>query len=127
MSRRLTCPSCSADNPKRVIEIVQQQTSIGAQAALASRYNPPKQPWAYLQGFALGVPVNTVIMLSMTSPEASEATIAVADIVSSIGFLSVWIGYGMWKNKAYTQKFDEWKKTIASKMHCLQCNHVFDA
>ena len=127
MSRRLTCPSCSADNPKRVIEIVQQQTSIGAQAALASRYNPPKKPWAYLQGFLLGIPINTVLMLTMSSPEASEATTAIADIVSSVAFLGVWIGYGAWRTKTYAQKLDEWKHTIASKVLCLRCSHVFDA
>ena len=113
MSVNLKCSSCSAENAQRISDIVQQQTSTGSQSALASRYNPPKKPWAYLQGFLLGIPINTVLMLTMSSPEASEATTAIADIVSSVAFLGVWIGYGAWRTKTYAQKLDEWKHTIA--------------
>ena len=127
MSVNLACPSCSAENTQRISAIAQQQTSTGTQSTLASQYNPPKHPWAYLQGFLLGIPLYTILTLSMTSPEASEMNIAIADIVSSVGFLGVWIGYGAWKTKTYRKKFDAWERTIGSKVLCLQCGHAFNA
>ncbi len=127
MSVVLTCPSCSAENTQRISAIVQQQTSTGSQSALASQYIPPKHPWAYLQGFLLSVPLYTVLMLSMTSPEASEMNTAIADVVSSVTLLGVWIGYGAWKTKTYRKKLDVWERTIASKVLCLQCGHTFNA
>ncbi|MBI3357371.1 MAG: hypothetical protein HY038_11495 [Nitrospirae bacterium] len=126
MSVNLACPSCTAENPKRISEIVKQQPSTSAPTALPSQYNPPKQPWAYLQGFLLGVPINTALMLTMASPQGSEADTAIADIVSSVAFLGVWIGYGAWRTKTHTQKLDQWKKTIASKFLCLKCGHAFE-
>ena len=127
MAVNLTCSSCSDENAQRISDIVQQQALTGSQRTLASQYHPPKQPWAYFHGFLLGVPVNTAIMLTMSSPEASESTSAIADIVSSVAFLSVWGGYGVWKNKTYTKKLNEWKNTIASKVLCLRCGHLFSA
>jgi hypothetical protein len=66
-------------------------------------------------------------MLSMVSPETSEANTAVADVVSTVAFLSVWGGYGIWKTKGYRKKLDEWKKAVASRFTCAGCGHVFDA
>ncbi len=127
MSVVFTCPSCGAENTQRISAIVQQQTSTGSQSVLASQYNPPKSPWAYLHGFLLGVPLYTVLMLSMTSPEASEMNTAIADVVSSVALLGVWIGYGAWKTKTYRKRLDEWERTTASKVLCLQCGHAFSA
>ena len=126
MAAKHACPSCKADNPKRISEIVEQKSAAGVKTGLAAQYNPPRQPWAYLQGFLLAVPLYAGIMLSLTSPGESEASTAKADLLGSITFLSVLVGYGVWKNKAYTKKLDEWKKAVASKLHCLQCGHVFD-
>jgi ribosomal protein L37AE/L43A len=127
MSGVLTCPSCGAENAQRISALVEQQTSTGSQSKLAGQYNPPKHPWAYLHGFLLGIPVYTVLMLSMTSPEASEMNTAIADIVSSVALLGVWIGFGAWKTKTYRKKLDEWERAIASKVLCLQCGHTFNA
>ncbi len=126
MSIKLTCPSCNVDGSQQIGEIVRQQAVTGSQSGLAIQYHPPKQPWAYLQGFFLAVPINTGLMLSMASPHASEANAAIADVVSSVAFLGVWVGYGIWKNKAYTHKLNEWKETVASKFICLGCGHVFN-
>lgn len=127
MAGKYTCPSCHADNSKRIRELVQQQTVKGSSDGLPPQYNPPKQPWAYLQGFLLAVPVNTGLMLSLTSPGGSEASTALADLVSSVGFLGVWVGYGIWRTKSYVKKLEEWKNTIASKFLCLRCGHAFEA
>jgi len=127
MASKQACPSCKADSPKRLSDVVQQQSAAGVKPGLAAQYNPPRQPWAYLQGFFLAVPLYAGIMLSLTSPGESEASTAKADLLGSITFLSVLVGYGVWKNKAYTKKLDEWKKAVASKLHCLQCGHVFDS
>jgi hypothetical protein len=127
MAAKLACPSCKADNPKRISEIVDQKSATGVKPGLAAQYNPPRQPWAYLQGFLLAVPLYVGIMLSLTSPGESEASTAKADLLGSITFLSVLIGYGVWKNKAYAKKLEEWKKAVASKLHCLRCGHVFDS
>jgi hypothetical protein len=107
--------------------MVQQQPTVSSQAGLPNEYRPPKQPWAYLQGFLLAVPVNTGLMLSLASPEGSETNTAMADLVSSVGFLSVWVGYGIWRTKAYSKRLENWKTTIASKLLCLRCGHAFEA
>jgi len=127
MAAKHACPSCKADNPKRISEIVEQKSAAGVKTGLAAQYNPPRQPWAYLQGFLLAVPLYAGIMLSLTSPGESEASTAKADLLGSITFLSVLVGYGVWKNKGYAKKLEEWKKAVASKLHCLQCGHVFDS
>lgn len=122
-----TCPSCNTGEAKRIGDLVKQESAAGVKSGLAEQYNPPKQPWAYVQGFVLAVPVNVGIMLSMTSPEMSQSGTEMANLLSSVGFLSVWGGYGIWKNKAYMKKLDEWKNTIAAKLHCLKCGHVFES
>ena len=127
MAATYSCPSCSAENSKRIREIVQHQPTAHSPDGLPNQYRPPKQPWAYLQGFFLAVPVNTGLMLTLASPEGSEATTAMADLVSSVGFLSVWVGYGIWRTKAYSKKLETWKTTIASKLLCLRCGHAFEA
>ena len=126
MSVDVKCSSCSADNTEQIRVVVQQQSSTGSQIALASQYMPPKRPWGYLQGFLLGIPIQTVLMLTIASPEASEMNTAIADTVSSVAFLGVWIGYGAWKTKTYRRKLDNWEHTIASKVLCLQCGHAFE-
>lgn len=125
MAGKHTCPSCNTGDAKRIGDIVKQEAAAGVKSGLAKQYNPPKQPWAYVQGFFLAMPVNVGIMLSMTSPETSGSGTAMADLLSTVGFLSVWVGYGVWKNKAYTKRLEEWKNTIAAKLHCLKCGHVF--
>ena len=127
MARKHTCPSCSADNSERIRDLVQKPAAPGSANKLPRQYSPPKQPWAYLQGFLLAVPVYPGLMLSLASPGGSEANTAMADLVSSTGFLGVWVGYSIWKTKAYTKKLDEWKNTIASKLLCLRCGHAFEA
>jgi amino acid permease len=126
MATTLTCPSCNVGGSQQIGDIVRQQAAKGSPSGLAVQYNPPKQPWAYLLGFLLAVPINTGLMLSMTSPQSSEASTAMADVISSVAFLGVWVGYGVWRNKAYSQKLDEWTKTIALKFSCHGCGHVFD-
>lgn len=127
MAAKVACPSCKADNPKPVSDVAQPQSAAGVKTGLAAQYNPPRQPWAYLQGFLLAVPLYAAIMLTLTSPGESEASTAKADLLGSVVFLSVLVGYGVWKNKAYAKKLEGWKKIVASKLHCLQCGHVFDS
>ncbi len=127
MSEKSSCPSCKADSAQRISEIMREQIDTGKPSSLASQYHPPKQPWAYLQGFFVAVPVNVGLMLSMVSPETSEANTAVADVISTFVFLGVWAGYGIWKTKGYTKKMDEWKKAVASRFACVGCGHVYDA
>jgi amino acid permease len=127
MAAKYTCPSCNTGDVKQIGDMVKQQAAAGVKSGLAEQYNPPKQPWAYVQGFLLAVPVNIGIMLSMASPETSGSSAAMADLLSTVGFLSVWFGYGVWKNKAYTKQLDEWKTTVGSKLHCLKCGHVFES
>jgi hypothetical protein len=127
MAAKLTCPSCSAANPKRISEIVQEQSVSGAKIELADQYKPPKQSWGFVQGFFLAVPVNVGIVLSLTTPGEATSSNGMADWLSTVAFLIVWGGYGTWKNKAYKEKLDQWKKTIALKFSCQGCKHVFDA
>jgi hypothetical protein len=65
-------------------------------------------------------------MLSMGSPQASESEMAMAELSSSAAFLGVWVGYGILKTKNYTQKLNDWKKTMASKFFCRKCSHAFE-
>lgn len=126
-SGKHTCPSCNTGDAKKIGEIVKQETAAGVKSGLAAQYNPPKQPWAYVQGFLLAAPVNAGIMLSMAPPDPSGSGAEMAELLSTVGFLGVWGGYGVWKNKGYTKKLDEWKKTIGAKLHCLKCGHVFES
>jgi amino acid permease len=107
--------------------MVQDQPTGNQPGGLPNQYRPPKQPWAYLQGFLLAVPVNTGLMLTLASPGGSEANTAIADLVSSVGFLTVWVGYGIWRSKAYSKKLENWKNITASKLLCLRCGHAFEA
>ena len=128
MADECVCPSCNAEEPKRLSDVIRQQASEGVKSGLVGQYVPPRQPWGYLQGFLLAVPVNAGVMLSLgpPSPEASEGGKALADLLTTVVFLGVWVGYGTWKTKAYTKKLEEWKRAIAAKLHCLKCGHVFE-
>lgn len=128
MSSERTCPSCSTEKAQRISDIFRQaeNTKDASLAGVPVSYHPPKAPWAYLQGFVLGVPVNAMVMLSMTSPQGSESEVAMADLASSVAFLAVWVGYGALKTKNYTQKLNEWKETIAAKFLCRKCSHTFE-
>jgi hypothetical protein len=120
------CPSCSAEKPQQINEVYRKQALSGRPVTLPLQYQPPKQPWAYLQGFLLGVPANTAIMFSMVTPDAPESTTGLADLFGTVAFLSIWGGYGVWKNRAYKQKYDEWNKTTARMFFCQECSHAFD-
>jgi hypothetical protein len=126
MSGERTCPTCNTEKAQRISDIVRQMTSTKALGDLPASYHPPKAPWAYLQGFLLGVPVNAAVMLSLASPQGTESEMAIADVASSIAFLGVWVGYGALKTKNYTQKLNEWKDRIASKFLCRKCSHAFE-
>jgi len=127
MADEIACPSCKADEPKRLSDVMRQQAAEGVKSGLAEQYNPPTQPWGYLQGFLLAVPVNAGLMISLGPPGESEGGKAIMDLLSTVAFLGVWVGYGAWKNKVYTKKLEEWKSAIAAKLHCLKCGHVFEA
>jgi hypothetical protein len=126
MTAERTCPSCSTENAQRISDIFRQTQSKEAGSNVPTSYHPPKAPWAYLQGFLLGIPVNAAVAISLASPQGSESEMAIADLASSIAFLGVWVGYGTLKTKNYTQKFNEWKDTIASKFLCRKCSHAFE-
>ncbi len=128
MSSQRTCPSCSAEKAQRIGEIFRQSEGMKNKdvEGVPASYHPPKAPWAYVQGFLLGIPVNAVVMLSMTSPQGSESEVAMADLASSVAFLGVWVGYGALKKKNYAQKLNEWKDSIASKFLCRKCSHAFE-
>ena len=127
MGAERTCPTCSTENAQRIGDMLRQSSSAkGGLSDVPASYHPPKAPWAYLQGFLLGIPVNAAVMLSMGSPQASESEMAVAEVVSSAAFLGVWAGYGTLKTKNYTQKLNEWKEKIASKFLCRKCSHAFE-
>jgi len=121
-----TCPTCNAEKAQQISDILRQTPPREALGQLPTSYHPPKAPWAYLQGFFLGIPVNAAVMLSLASPQGSESEMAIADLASSIAFLGVWVGYGAVKTKNYTQKLNEWKDTIASKFLCRKCSHAFE-
>ncbi len=120
------CPSCSAEKVQRVGDILRAAPSNKAINDFPQSYLPPKAPWAYLQGFLLGIPANAAVMLSMGPPQGSESQMAVAELASSLAFLGVWVGYGRLKTKNYSKKLDEWKETIASKFLCHKCGHAFE-
>ena len=126
MPSERTCPTCSTEKAQQIGDILRQAPSKQALDQVPTSYQPPKAPWAYLQGFLLGVPVNAAVMLSLASPHGSESEMAIADVASSIAFLGVWVGYGALKTKNYTQKLNEWKDTIASKFLCRKCSHAFE-
>ncbi len=126
MSAERTCPTCNTERAQQISDIVRHAPSKEALGQLPTSYHPPKAPWAYLQGFLLGVPVNAAVMLSLASPQGSESEMAIAEVASSIAFLGVWAGYGALKTKNYTQKLNEWKDTIASKFLCRKCSHAFE-
>jgi hypothetical protein len=126
MSGERTCPTCNTEKAQRIIEIIRDTPPKEMLGQLPTSYHPPKAPWAYLQGFLLGVPVNAAVTISLASPQGSESQMAIADLASSIAFLGVWVGYGTLKTKNYTQKLNEWKDTIASKFLCRKCSHAFE-
>ncbi len=127
MGGERTCPKCRTENAQRIGDLLRQASSQKSGSNDVSRsYHPPKAPWAYLQGFLLGIPVNVAIMLSMGSPEASDSKMAMTEVLSSAAFLGVWVGYGILKTRNYTQKLNEWKETIASKFFCRKCHHAFE-
>ncbi len=126
MPSERTCPTCSTETAQQISDILRQTPPKEALGQLPTSYHPPKAPWAYLQGFLLGIPVNAAVMLSLASPQGSESEMAIADLASSIAFLGVWVGYGTLKTKNYTQKLNEWKDTIASKFLCRKCSHAFE-
>jgi hypothetical protein len=127
MSAERTCPTCSTENAQRISDILRDsQSTKGGPREVPASYHPPRAPWAYLQGFLLGIPVNAAVMLTMGSPQASESEMAMAEMASSAAFLGVWVGYGILKTKNYTQKLDAWKETIASKFFCRKCSHAFE-
>ena len=126
MSAQRTCPSCNTEKAQQINDIVRQTPPKEMLDQLPASYHPPKAPWAYLQGFLLGIPVNAAVTLSLASPQGSESEMAIADLASSIAFLGVWVGFGALKTKNYTQKLNEWKDTIASKFLCRKCSHAFE-
>ncbi|HMS82928.1 MAG TPA: hypothetical protein PKD12_04700 [Nitrospira sp.] len=126
MSTEQVCPRCSAENVQRVGDIFRTTVSEKALKDLPKALYPPRAPWAYLQGFLLGIPANAAVMLSMGPPQGSESQMAVAELTSSLAFLGVWVGYGRLKTKNHAKKLDEWKETVASKFLCHKCNHSFE-
>lgn len=126
MSGERTCPACNNDKAQRIRDILEQWPSAKELTGFPTSYLPPKVPWAYLQGFLLGVPVYVSILLAIGSPQGSETEMAMAEILSSAGLLVVWVGYGRLKTKTYTERLSEWKDTIASKFLCRKCSHAFE-
>jgi len=122
-----TCPTCSTEHAQQIGDIFRQSSpSKNGVSEIPKSYYPPKAPWAYLQGFLLGIAVNIGVMLSLGSPQASESEMAAAELASSASFLGVWVGYGILKTKNYTRMVDEWKEKIASKFFCRKCSHAFE-
>lgn len=126
MSGERTCPTCNTEKAQRISDIIRQTPAGKILDQLPTSYHPPKAPWAFLQGFLLGIPVNAAVAISLTSPQGSESEMAMADLASSIAFLGVWVGYGALKTKNYTQKLNEWKDTIASRFLCRKCSQAFE-
>lgn len=126
MSIERVCPSCSAEKVQRVGDIFRTATSEKAIKDLPKSLYPPRAPWAYLQGFLLGIPANAAVMLSMGPPQGSESQMAVAELASSLAFLGVWVGYGRLKTKNHSKKLDDWKETVAAKFLCHKCSHAFE-
>ena len=127
MGAERTCPTCSTEHAQRIGDILRQASpSKDGVIEIPESYFPPKAPWAYLQGFLLGIAVIVAVVVSLGSPQASESEMATAEWASSAAFLGVWVGYGILKSKNYTKKLDEWKETVASKFFCRNCNHAFE-
>lgn len=126
MAGERTCPACNTEKAQKISDILREAPPREALGQVPTSYHPPKAPWAYLQGFLLGVPVNAAVMLSLASPQGSQSEMAMADLASSIAFLGVWVGYGTMKTKNYTQKLNEWKDRTASKFLCRKCSHAFE-
>jgi len=126
MSVERTCPTCNTEKAKQISDILRHASTAKELDELPTTYHPPKAPWAYLQGFLLGIPVNAAVTLSLASPQGAESEMAIADIASSAAFLGVWVGYGALKTKNYTQKLTEWKDTIATKFLCRKCSQAFE-
>jgi len=125
MAEGCTCPSCNADEPKPLSDVMRKEAAAGVESELAKRFRPPGQPWGYIQGFLLAVPVNVGLMMTIGSSGEGEGNKAMVDLLSTVVFLGVWVGYGIWKNKAQRKKLEEWKEEIATKLHCDKCGHVF--
>ena len=125
MASERTCPSCSAENVQRVGDILRAATSDKVISDVPQAYHPPKAPWAYLQGFLLGVPANAAVTLSMGPPQGGESQ-GVAEMASLLAFFGVWIGYARLKTKNYSKKLDEWKEMTGSKFLCHKCSHAFE-
>ncbi|MCP9447431.1 MAG: hypothetical protein NNA22_07660 [Nitrospira sp.] len=126
MSDNVTCPSCNAEGTKRLSDVIRQEAIEGVRGGMAEQYIPPRQPWGYVQGFLLAIPINVGIILGFGTPGGSENEKAMLDLITTLCFLGVWIGYGTWKNKSYKKKLEEWKQIVAAKLHCLKCGHVFE-
>jgi len=126
MPRERTCPSCKTEKAQQISEILRQTQAGGESEQIPRSYHPPKAPWAYLQGFLLGIPAYTVVFLSLASPQGSEAEMGMAEMASFVALFGVGGGYGILKNKNYTQKMNEWKETIASRFLCRKCSHSFE-
>ena len=127
MAVNRTCPSCNADESKPLSDVMRHEAAGGGASALAERFKPPSQPWGYVQGFLLAIPVNVGIMMTLGSPGEAEGEKVMVDLLSTVVFLGVWVGYGVWKNKAQKKKLEEWKQAIAAKLHCGKCGHVFES
>ena len=128
MGAERTCPTCSTENAQRISDILRESSSKkNGLSEVPASYHPPRAPWAYLQGFLLGIPVNAAVMLTLGSSQASESEMAMAEMASSAAFVGVWVGYGILKTKNHTQKLNEWKEKIASKFLCRNCSHAFEA
>lgn len=125
MAAECTCPSCHADEPKPLSDAMRQEAAAGVESELAKRFPPPGQPWGYIQGFFIAIPINVGLMMILGSSGGGEGNKMMADLLSTVVFLGVWVGYGIWKNKAQKKKLEEWKNEIAAKLHCGKCGHVF--
>jgi amino acid permease len=119
------CPSCNADEIKSLSDVLRQEAAAGVVTELAKRFAPPSQPWGYLQGFLIAVPVNVGLIMALGSPGEEGGDKAMVDLFSTVVFLGVWVGYGIWKNKTQKKKLEEWKNDVAAKLHCGKCSHVF--
>lgn len=126
MPAERTCPSCNAEKAQQIREIFRQTSSNEELKQLPASFHPPKAPWAYFQGFLLGIPVYTVVFLSLASPQGSETEMGIAEVASFAALFGVGGGYGALKTQNYTQKLNEWKETVALKFLCRKCSHAFE-
>lgn len=124
MSNEQVCPSCQAENVRRVGDIFRADVSPKQLNDVPKSYHPPRAPWAYLQGFVLGVLAMLAVIRSMGPPTESQES--VGELASTLTFLGVWIVYGTVKTKNYGKKLNEWKETVAAKFLCHKCSHAFE-